>query len=92
MVVVWEISSLHISGKTVLIAVAVNFILNFHVPLLFPIELHSLGPSITFIVFVAILSWSLSCIMRFEHDDKNDNNDDNNYGHYHHRNNNGGSY
>jgi len=63
--IVSEIFPLQIRGKAVSIAVVVNFILNFLVSLLFPIELHSLGPSITFIIFAAILTWSLYFIMRY---------------------------
>jgi hypothetical protein len=54
-----------IKGKAISIAAVVNFIIN-----LFPIELYSLRPSITFIIFAAIFTGSLYFIMRYDHDDK----------------------
>ena len=50
--------------------VVVHVILHFLASLLLPIELHTLGPSVMFIIFPAILTWSLCFIMRYDHDNK----------------------
>jgi len=63
--IVSEIFPLHIRSKAVSIAVVINFILNFLVSLLFPMELQSLGPSITFIIYAVILTCCLYFILRY---------------------------
>jgi len=69
----------------------VNFIINLVVSFLFPIELYSLRPSITFIISVALFTGEpvLHHVIR-PWWKKNDNYD-NDYDHHHHRDDNGGN-
>lgn len=66
--IVWllisEIFPLEVRGRAVAIAVVTNFFLNTVMTLLFPIELHYLGPVLTFLLYAAVLLLSVYFIVR----------------------------
>jgi hypothetical protein len=65
----------------------VNFIINLLVSFLFPIELYSLRPLITFIIFPGACTSSYDATTMIKNDE-----DDNVYDHHHRRDDNGGKY